>query len=439
MLIEFSVKNFLSFKERVTLSLLPSNAKEESETDGNILHSVQGSDIDLLRTATIYGANASGKTNLVKSMSFLKWFIENSDIRDQNKELPNVQFKLNDKCLEGPSEFEIVFLDEGIKHVYGFSINTEQVVGEWLFIYPKGQPRRVFERELDKETDTYRFRKGLAWKGEWKKIHGLTSKKALFLSVASKLNNEVARKVKSWFYNYFRFVKHNPVEGSELVYTADLISEKPEFRKWVNLFLNKADFGIQDFKTEEKTIKFIGNFTIEENDEEENISVHSLDDTEFDESGERVVVFIPIHYGKDREGKRKEIHFNLLKEESHGTQKLLALSGPFSYILETGSVLIADELDTQLHPLLTRWLIELFHNPQSNPKGAQLIFATHDDSLLDRKLFRRDQIWFTEKNREGSTELFSLWDIRTRNKEDIRKGYLMGRYGAVPYLDNPLE
>ncbi len=420
MLIEFSVKNFMSFKDWTTLSMVAGKGNESKETERNVTRAAQGSKYDLKKSAVIFGANASGKTNLYRAHIFFKWFVVLSATTEKPI-ISHVPFKLDSSTFSQPTEFEIVFLLEGIKYVYGFSVTETHVLNEYLFNYPKKQPRKVFSREYLPEENEYKFKKGEGWESsesEWESIKKATKPHVLMLSIANFLNEKIGVALLEYLGSKQKSIGNDPVLSSEMEYTKQRALKDPDFKAWAIELLRHADVGIHDFEVKE---------------EEKDPEPSPMEPGRVKQEKKTTILF--YHNQKSEKGETLRISFEQL-EESHGTQKLFALAAPIYYVLEQGSLLIADELDTRMHPLMTRWLLDLFHNPKTNPKGAQIIFTAHDDGLLDSKLFRRDQILFTEKGSDGVSELFALSDLKgVRKAEDIRKGYRVGRYGAVPFLE----
>jgi len=423
MLIEFSVGNYLSFKDKVTLSMVASSDKSMPE---NVIESAQGTKLNLLKSAAIYGPNASGKSNFIKAISFMRWLINNSARGQVGDKIDVIPFKLDEAFDNKPSEFEITFLKDSTRYTYGFIADKKCIHEEWLYGYPKSSPRLLFERNLNKKEQ---FKFGYYWEGEKKILAKRTRENALFISVAAQLNNKLAKSILDWVSKHLLGVSPFPTISSEQLFTVMYSHKDPKFKQLVDTFLKNADVGIKYFKTKEISL-FETKEWLETPEEVKNRILKGIPEGEKPGS----IDFDFIHKGLDTKREEVEVIFKVI-EESDGTQKIFSLAGPWIFVLEKGLTLIADELDVRLHPQLTTWLVSMFHDKNINKKGAQLIFATHDSGLLDQKLFRRDQIWFTEKNPNGATELYSLWDIKKpRKEENIRKGYLAGRYGAIPFL-----
>ena len=429
MLIEFSVKNYLSFKEKQTLSMV---ASPDDSLPQNVIHSAQGTKFNLLKSAAIYGANASGKSNLIKALNFMDQFVSQSHQGQEDTLIPVTPFKLDVAWINQPSEFEIIFLWEGIRYRYGFMADKKRVYEEWFFSCPKQKERILFERRYDESSDQSKFKFGSHWKGGGKTLVKKVRLNALFISVAAQFNHPMAQIILNWFSRKFRLVSWYPTEGMEIHYSNELAS-KDEFKKLILNFLKCADLGISDFNVEKRIINKTS-FKDNNLDEFENLPYvlkkNILQGAEI--ISYNIMIF---HQTKDSEGSLHQFSFQF-DEESDGTQKIYSLSGPWLSVLMHGCILAVDELDARLHPLLTYALIKFFNNAQ-NKQNAQLIFTIHDSSLLDQELFRRDQIWFTEKNPdENSTDLYSIWDIKEkpRKTDDLRKRYLTGRYGAIPFI-----
>ena len=431
MIIEFSVENYLSFKEKSTLSMVASSDKK---LPTNVFENPKGENVDLLKSSVIYGANASGKSNFIEALTYFVWFMRTSSTGGRKGKLTGLTpFKLEKSCRSKPSNFELIFLLDGVRYIYGFSADNSKIHTENLFFYPKGQKSLLFERVRTSKKSKYKFGTSY-WKGSGKSLINQVRENALFLSVAAQFNNPIATKIIDWFDLNLREVNVSSSTSAERMYTSRHSTKNSAFKNEILLFLKQADFGIVDFNISLVPLK--DKFSSDEMSETfkgfPEIFRNQIEDAEIDE-------ITTLHKGIEGS---VSLDFS---EESDGTMKFYALAGPINYSLKNGSILLADELGMRLHPLLSRWIIELFHSTKTNPKGAQLIFTTHDTSLLDQSLFRRDQVWFTEKNEEGSSELYSLWDFKKenskkpRNEENINKGYLAGRYGGIPIIDGYLD
>lgn len=414
MLIEFSVENFLSINDRVTLSMVAS--KDKSHENNVIEYKDNKKELKALKTAVIYGANASGKSNVLKAMEFMSSFLKKSHEMQQGKRIGRIAFKLDRSNLKEPSKFDIIFRYKDIKYAYGFSVTEEEVVDEYLYYYPNGRQSVIFERW---DTKEYKFTIDIERQNEL--VGKFHSKNKLYLSTASLWEYEKAKPPFKWICEKLNvIIDHSKLEGV----TDNLISNNNKVKTLVKNFLKEADFDIEDLVVSEVPMK-------------EEFKNHVLklfgDDIKEKFDLEAVLQVDTVRTGVDENGNPIDVNFEF-DEESEGTQKFFALIGPWIEVLLDGSVLVVDELDIRLHTLLVRYLVELFHNPKINIKNAQLIFTTHDVNILDLDMFRRDQIWFTEKKEDKSTDVYSLDDFGVRKDERVKNSYLQGKYGAIPFI-----
>ncbi|WP_298916807.1 ATP/GTP-binding protein [uncultured Nostoc sp.] len=419
MLIEFSVGNYRSFKEQVTFSMVAANlvAKDKKLDENNVFE--VDNDLKLLKSAAIYGANASGKSNLATALNFMKWFMINSSKETQSTEKIDVeQFKLSTETEGKPSFFEIVFLMNGKRYRYGFEATIDKVVSEWLFYVPKLKETKLFERKLDKISISKTYKAD--------GIQQKTRRNALFLSVSAQFNVQIAEKILDWLTNTVALISALNDRGYR-GYTVSCLMDN-ENRDEILQLLKKLDLGFSDIKVEESEIN-ADSLPKELPDEIKNLILKNVEG--------KISSVQTIHQKFDGKGNpiSTEI-FNLDEQESEGTQKVFSLAGPLVDTLKNGQVLIIDEFDARIHPLISRAIVELFNSNETNPNNAQLIFMTHDTNLLNNKLFRRDQIWFTEKNRYGATDLYSLAEYKIPDDASFESDYIQGRYGAIPYIGN---
>ncbi|MEM7556308.1 MAG: ATP-binding protein [Cyanobacteria bacterium P01_A01_bin.84] len=419
MLIEFSVGNYRSFKEQVTFSMVSANlvAKDKKLDENNVF--AVNNELQLLKSAAIYGANASGKSNFAKALGFMKWFMVNSSKETQSTDAIDVEpFRLSTDTENQPSYFELVFLMDDRKYRYGFEVNQERVISEWLFYVPKVRETKLFERQID----SFDISKVYDADG----IQQRTRKNALFLSVSAQFNVELAENILRCLTKQLNIIS-GLHDQAYLNYTVDcLINDKN--KNDITELIQKLDLGISSIQVEQ-----------------EDLTIDALPDKLPDEfkknlvknGGGKATSIGTIHKKFDASGNYKSIEkFDLEAHESEGTQKVFAFAGPLINTLKTGKTLIIDEFDARFHPLITLAIVELFNSEKTNPNNAQLIFMTHDTNLLTNKLFRRDQIWFTEKNRYGATDLYSLAEYKIRNDASFESDYIKGRYGAIPYIGN---
>lgn len=419
MLIEFSAKNFRSIAEAQSISFVANESQKDG--DGQRFSPSNSeflSKLTLLKTAVLYGANAAGKSNLIKSLNVMKRMVVTSARSGQRgDELPVVPFKLDAELAEEPTEFEVVFITSGVRYQYGFLASSTQIMQEWLFAYPKGRPQNWFSREWDKDKAEYDWSFGSSFLGEKQVWKNATRGNALFLSTAVQLNSEQLKPVFDWFEENLRFLG---MSGSPS-FSVEFCDQGR--KEGILSFLKKADVGIDDLEISSE--KFNSEKLPADMPEalKEMIQEKMI--------GQEVFEVFTKHQTVQGDMVRFD-----LDEESTGTQKLFAFAGPWLDVLDKGYILVVDELNDNLHPKLVEYLVQLFHNPKTNPKNAQLFFTTHDTSILNQKIFRRDQIWFCEKDKKGATHLFPLTDFSPRKSvENLEQSYLSGRYGAVPFID----
>lgn len=416
MLIEFSVANYRSFWEPRKLSLTATPQKDLLES--NTFDSPISGLPRLLRSAVVYGPNAGGKSNFIRAMGFVKQFVVSSAKEHQEGEKIAVSpFLFNQLGSSRPSEFEVQFIQEGVRYQYGFAATSERVTNEWLIAYPEGRPQRWFERSYLSEHDAYQWYFGSRFIGRKKQWQEMTRNNALFLSTAIQWNSEQLKPVFTWFKRLF-IIGHGTLLSPHY---SMKVCQDGEKKKNILAFLNEADISISDIQMETR------DFSVE--DLPSDMPEALKEKIRLDMDGKktmRVGFFHPVDDG--------ESHVLLpIEEESDGTRKLFAYAGPWLDILTQGKILFADELDTSLHPQIMRFLLSLFHTSKTNQANGQLIFTTHDTSLLDQDLVRRDQVWFVEKDQANASNLYPLTDFKPRAGEALQKGYLNGRYGALPY------
>jgi len=417
MLIEFNVTNYRSFLTTQSLTLAANTATELQEE--NTFSSPASNLPRLLRSAVVYGPNAAGKSNLIRAISFMKRFVLSSAKESQEGEKIDVTpFLFSGGKRRKPSEFEALFIQDGVRYQYGFAVNSERVTGEWLFAYPEGRSQKWFERNYDPETQKDAWYFGPRFTGRRKVWQEATRSNALFLSTAIQLNNEQLKPVFNWFDK--TLVVLGEGESIAPAFSTGECEEK-ERKKKILEFMNAADLSITDISLEKKE------FFMEDlpPDMPQNIKEEISKELE----GKKLTRLFFMHPSSGN-GENVALEFT---EESAGTRKLFALAGPWLDVLENGLVLFLDEMDTSLHPHLIRFLLNLLHSPETNRYNAQLVFTTHDTTILDQTFMRRDQVWFVEKDEVNSTRLYPLSDYKPRKGEALQKGYLYGRYGALPF------
>ncbi len=425
MLIDFKVENYRSIKDEQDLNMTSSKHKEHFDT--HTFEANTSSPITLLKTAAIYGANAAGKSNFIKALKAMQEIVVHSATKYQRGNLlPVKPFLFDTTSKTEPTEFEVTFIADGVKYQYGFSATQEHIVEEWLIAYPKGRPQNWFARVLNTDTIafSYEWQFGEKFTGQKQLWQESTRKNALFLSTAIHLNSEQLKPVYDWF---DRTLRITGVGGWDPETTINMCRDN-RYKKDILQFLQTADMDIEDIEIEQQPDtdnvkngigKGLGELLAEIEEAYGNFG-------NYDTS-------IVKMWHKDNDGNSVSLGLN---EESDGTQKLFAFIGPWLNSLEKGHVLLIDELHDNFHPLMVKFLVDLFHSNITNKSNAQLIFTTHETSILSQDVFRRDQIWFCEKKNKA-TELYSLVEFKARKGvTDLEKAYLSGRYGALPYLKN---
>lgn len=397
MLLQFSAENYLSLKEKIVLSMMASNDTQHSEH----LIALQKKE-SCLKSAVIYGANASGKSNVLNAFWFMVNYVLVSHEKQLHKPIDRVPFKFDVAALEKPSNFEVIFMIDAIRYAYGFSVTDKEVVEEYLYYYPNGRQAIIFER---KNTNEYRFTVDV---DEQMTLRDRTSPNKLYLSVASNWNYKKVVPVFKWFASCKILTKNSVADAYGI--DAEQLRDD-EYCSAIVSMLRVADFGIQSLQIRE--IEGIRGL-VKAEEEYTNIDA--------------------IHLVQDEMGNAHSFALNMT-EESDGTNSYFRLTGIVKNVLADGGLLVADEMDAHLHPLLTKHLVRMFNSQTYNPGGAQLIFTSHNTNLLDLDVFRRDQIWFTEKDeKQVATELFSLYDFSVRKDAKVEKSYLVGHYGAIPFI-----
>ncbi len=417
MLIEFRVTNYRSICETQVLSTVTSKYYKGLEEE-NCFDSGVGNMSRLLRSAVVYGPNAAGKSNLIRAMHFMKSFVLTSHAHQEGQRINVSSFRLNADTRDRPSEFEVFFVQDNVRYQYGFALNRERVTQEWLLAYPEGKPQRWFERQYDEKTQKESWSFGSKFTGRRQLWQEATRKNALFLSTAIQLNNEQLKPAFGWFQQTLAVIL--PGDPINLEFSINQCGSE-EGKKRLMEFMNSADMGIADIEV--KRAPFSPEMIPSNMPQElKDMVMRGL-------SGKDMNTIRFQH----RDDKNEPVYFDI-SEESDGTQKFFAFAGPWLDVVTKGRVLFIDELDTSLHPLLVRYLVELVQNKNVNAHNAQLIFTTHDTSLLDTDLFRRDQVWFVEKGHDNATRLYPLSDFSARKNEALEKRYLKGRYGALPLI-----
>lgn len=419
MLVNFTIKNYRSFKQERTFSMEASSIKEHKASV------ISKNKYNLLPLSVFYGANSSGKSNLIKAIGTMRYIIEHSVRLNVSDTLPYDPFALDEDSNSQPTSFEIQFIKGEALYRYGFEYNRTEIISEWLYEKRFGEKEyELFVRSRDAiEVSSTRFPEG-----EGK--DDLTNSNRLFLSLVAQLKGEKSNSIMSWFgqCNLLSGIDSDGYENFTIKMFLEHLNGSDEAQSFFNtlqlgfsnFFVEKVNIPKEVLDKAPDPIKAELEKGLAEGKIVESITTHNI----YNEEGQVI-------------GKR---NFHKDEMESEGTKKVIELSGPIFDSLNSGETLIIDELDAKLHPLLTRNIVLLFMDPEKNKHGAQLIFATHDTNLLDLDIIRRDQIWFAEKDKVESTDIYSLVEFKDeegkkiRNDRDIKRDYIRGRYGAIPFI-----
>lgn len=415
MLLQFSVNNFKSFKDMAVLSMEPSADKE---LPGNL--TLIGKN-RCLNTIAIFGANAAGKSNVFTALTAAILLVRRSNSRQVIDPLVEIiPFKFDEESIRKPTTFEFVFIAEGKKYVYGFSATQKAVQREYLYVFNSSKASTIFERT---DVNTYKFTSP-ALKRELQPLTERNTENKLFLATATAWNCEATRIPYLWFETK---INTYSIDSDQLIsQTAPMFDNDADnsLRKFTNMILHEADINIDDFNIEFKDIsqeQFLQQVPQE---------LRGLIST-IPAAMNKAVKIETVHSIVD-DGIAKQYNLSLM-EESQGTRNLFLFSPVLKRAFETGETLCIDEFDASLHPMLVRYLFSLFNNPDINKAHAQLIVSSHSLVLMSLKNLRRDQIYFVEKDRKtGKSELYSLDEFSPRKEENVRKAYMLGRYGSIP-------
>lgn len=399
MLIQFSFKNFKSFKDETTLDMTASSIKEHLDKV------IEKDDNKYLKVTAVYGANASGKSNVIEAFSHMKRIILDSFTEEAKwRTIPLKRFNFDEESKNSTSMFEVFFKYNNETYQYGFELDNQSIKEEWLYKERKIKYKK-FELVFARENNEFELSKELKIYSEM--LNGL-SEKTLILSFLANIKIEDIKNTYEWFKEtkVLNLETFNTGERLSEFLSKELLDEELVAKEKFNNFLADIDVGIKDIKIEETNS--------DENNKYNIFSVHQNNDNQKSE-------YLPI------------------SEESDGTLKMISLYSDIEKCIERGGTIFIDELDAKLHPLLTKYLIQKFHNKITNPNDAQLIYTTHDVVNLRKENFRRDEIWFVEKNIKNESTLYSLAEYKidntkVRNDASYDKDYLLGKYGALPLL-----
>lgn len=424
MLLNFRASNHRSFRDEFEFSLLASRVAE-ADVVREIEWNSSGSKVSVLPAAILYGANASGKSNLLKALSFMRHVVLGSfRYGTTESPLPHHPFLLSPKTKDAPSSFEVELVLNGVRHMYGFTSDSTAVREETWYWWPNGRRTMLLEREGDS------INLGTSNRAKSSAVVEVLRGNALYLSTAAALSHPLATELYAWFTRNLVLAEQDS-RASRQIRTVQLLQDKVGKRKVLDL-IRAADLGIIDAETNPPDPELLERFNTFLR---EFLGEKVTRDSE-SELREEMLSTVRLHHESD-----DDVVVIDAESESLGTHVWLGLVGPLLDALENGAVFLADELDSSLHPSLVREVVRLFQTPDSNPNRAQLIANSHDVSLLDiaddgTRLLGRDQCWITEKGSNGVSRLYSLTDFDPRKEESIARRYLKGRYGGLPIVSS---
>ena len=429
MLIEFKFTNYRSFRDEAILSM---EATGLSTFKNSLFYHKT---TKLLPSVGLYGKNGGGKSNVIRAFWLAVQFIRNAQRTQHEKAAIPVQpFLLDDSSSMAPTSFEFTYTLDGIKYIYGFSATKTQIIKEYLYHAPRGQSALVFARD----HQIFEFRENPEKKRR-QLISEAVAPNQLYFAIACTMNEPACSTAMRWFREHLFFSRdYTDIPQQLLEY-----SENPDMLTAIANYAKMADLGISDMRFEIKkkdlgdlsTVpdsfpdeikkelsQFLKALSASPNTSETRLRMSEINATSF-------------HKGVASDGS-EQMYPLPLSDESDGTRKLMALAPCIEQVLKCGGVLLVDELEKEMHPILMELIISKFQSPISNPNHAQLIFTTHNTELLNMELLRKDQIYFVDKSRkDGSSSLYSISDFATPTSENVRKGYLMGKYGATPDIE----
>lgn len=415
MLVQFTVENFLSIRDKVYLSLEPSKDSEHPE------NLITKGDYKAVNSVAIYGANASGKSSLFKAITVALIMIRNSNNVQITDKLPMTPFKFDFESRNKPTPFEFTFIaKDGRKYIYGFSATTEKIVEEYLYCYNTSKPTLLFDLN---ENEKPKFNR--AYKVKLEAAYQMNTANKLFLATATTWNVECTKSPFEWLAESIDTFT-DVMELGGVAFEKYRIDENRKYIEFTKNLLKQADINISSIEVDAKEV--VGGPALPFQIVVQGKIIPPNEGKHYDveiTTGYTVV---------DENGEKTEFSLTL-QEESIGTQLLFFYGPLLKDAFEKGKTIVLDEIDKSMHPSLVKFIMNLFRDPDVNKNGAQLIVTTHETGILSLDMFRRDQIYFTEKDsKSGVTDLYSLDEFSVRKTENIERGYLMGRYGAIPFL-----
>lgn len=425
-LLRFTAQNYRSICNQHSIVLTPRN----NITDPPQTNIAIAGNTKYLKTIAIYGANSSGKSNWVRAINQMCRMVRRSNKRDPGELLPYEPFKLDETSSSVPTLFEAELMVEGKHYRYGFSYDKEAICSEWLCeILSSKKEKKLFLRDQEGiGVDEVLFPEG-------KEKEELTTNNRLFMPLVAQMNGPIAKSILGFFFGKINTLSGLDTDGLEEI-TKEMLKDQKAGVDTMKSFFLRTQLGFSDVAI--RQAKFEGvNYPADLPDDAKKL----LDALNSNHLGEEVLRVESTHGIYNNEGNQIGTQrFDFDDMESSGTKKLFQLSGPIFDTLEQGNILVIDELDAKMHPLLSQELVRLFNNPECNPHGAQLIFTTHDTNLLSAGLLRRDQIWFTEKDPQERTDLYCMMQLKLpdgttpRRDGNMERNYIQGRYGAIPYI-----
>ncbi len=414
MFVEFSVKNFRSLRDEQRLSMVSSFDRAHLET--HTIETDVRSAPRLNRASVVFGANASGKSNLLFAVATMRNLVLYSTaMLDAARVEQYTPYRLDRSSAKEPTEFEVIVLLDGVRYQYGFSYDAQRIRDEWLIVYKTGKGQAWFDRRWNDASGNYDWAPFSSYfsgaKETWKHA---TRQGALFLTTAIQLNNEQLKPLWYWFANDLSIVNWSGAAG--IGQTLQRLDD-PAFKSRVLNLLRAADLHIADIEVEK-----VPGHQVE-------FKLEAGKPPEVAATAQDVPLVKYVHRVEGEEAVSFDARY-----ESLGTQRLLSYMGPILDALENGKLLIIDELDSSLHPMVVRFILSLLFSSEFSNRGAQMWMTTHDTSLMDTELLRRDQFWFMEKDERQASRLYPLTDFSPRKGEHLEKAYLRARYGGVPFI-----
>jgi hypothetical protein len=429
MLISFKVSNYRSFRDEAVLSMMAKGLKEHKES------LIPYGSKKVLPAAALYGKNGGGKSNLLRAFWLGVQFVRNAQRTQHEKaSIPVQPFLLNDYSQNEPTAFEFTYVQDGVKYIYGFSATRTKIVTEYLYHSPKGQKATIFERkgqEFSFPVDTEKKKKEL--------ISEAVGPNQLYFAVSCTMNYKPCIAAMKWFRESVIFSRDYTDIPNQIIEHA----EDPGMLKAIVTAAQKADLGIQDMTFEISNKELSRYEDLPDNMPEDlktalqNLMKALASAPNEAEARLRVseLKATSLHYGISKTGEIKYYPLELA-DESDGTKHLMALAPAIEKTLSTGGILIVDEIEKEMHPLLVEYIVARYQSKKSNKTGAQIVFTTHNTELLNMEVLRRDQVYFVDKdNKTGVSELYNITEFSPHPDENIRKGYLVGKYGATPKLE----